>query len=83
MSVWICKSLKSFFFSQTDKISPEKAVEKLRIIIELLDQFLSNRDFDKDFQEELSAACPNYTDVLRTYKRDLLKNDCGIVIAGE
>lgn len=57
-------------------------MEKLRFIIELLEQLLSNKEFNKDFQEELSAACPNYTDVLQTYKRDLLRNDCGILIAG-
>lgn len=69
-------------FRLKDKISPEKAVEKLRIIIELLEQLLSNNEFDKDFQQELSAASPNYMEVLQTYKRDLLKNDCCIIIAG-
>ncbi|CAC5416777.1 unnamed protein product [Mytilus coruscus] len=69
--------------SQKEKISPEIAVEKLRFIIELLEKLLSNKEFDKDFQEELSAACPNYMNVLQTYKRDLLRNDCGILIAGE
>lgn len=69
-------------FSQKDKISPEKAVENLRYIIELLEQLLTNKEFDKDFQDELSAACPSYMRVLQTYKRDLLRNDCGILIAG-
>ncbi|CAC5416773.1 unnamed protein product [Mytilus coruscus] len=55
----------------------------MRIIYELLEELLNDKEFDKDFQEELSAACPNYMNVLLTSKRDLLRNDCGIVIAGE
>lgn len=53
------------------------------MIIEHLEQLLSHGEFDKDFQEELSAARPNYMDILQTYKRDLLRNDSSIVIAGK
>lgn len=70
------------YFRQTSKIAPEEAVGKLRVIFELVEQLLNNKEFDKDFQEELSAAHPNYMNVLQSYKRDLLRNDCGIIIAG-
>lgn len=76
-------SFNIYNFRQINKISPEKAVEKMRIIYEHVEKLLSNKDFDKDFQEELSAACPNYMNVFLTSKRDLLRNDCGIVIAGK
>lgn len=75
-------NISVLFFRKKNSISPEEAVERLRVIIELLERLLSNKEFDEDFQEELSAACPNYMDVLQTYKRDLLRNDCGIIIAG-
>lgn len=63
--------------------SPEESMEYLRKIFELLEQFIEMKEFDTDHKKELSAACPNYLTVLLTAKRDLFRNDCGIVITGE
>lgn len=62
--------------------SPAEAVEKLCVIILSLKQLLTNKDFNKDFEEEMSAVCPNYMHVLEIYERELLRDDCGIIIAG-
>lgn len=41
-------------------------------------------EFNKDLQKELSEAYPNadYMNVLNSTKRNLVRNDCGIVITG-
>lgn len=43
---------------------------------------MNSPDFEDDLKDELSEACPNYLTVFLTAKRDLLRNDCGIVVAG-
>ncbi|XP_063437683.1 uncharacterized protein LOC134718824 isoform X2 [Mytilus trossulus] len=52
-------------------------------MFESVEDMLKSPEYDKDLQDELSAACPNYMTVFLTSKRDLLRNDCGIVVAGE
>lgn len=41
-------------------------------------------EFNKDLKKELSEAYPNadYMNVLNSAKRNLVRNDCGIVITG-
>ncbi|XP_076108776.1 bacterial dynamin-like protein [Mytilus galloprovincialis] len=55
----------------------------LRVIFELVENMIKSEEYDKDLQAELAAAFPNYLNVLQTSKRDLLRNDCGIVVTGE
>ncbi|XP_052085101.1 uncharacterized protein in xynA 3'region-like [Mytilus californianus] len=52
-------------------------------MFESVEEMLESPDYDKDLQDELSIACPNYMTVFQSAKRDLLRNDCGIVVAGE
>lgn len=51
-------------------------------MFESVEDLLKSPDYDDDLKKELSTACPNYMTVFQTAKRDLLKNDCGIVITG-
>lgn len=51
-------------------------------MFESVEDMLNSPEYDKDLQDELSAACPNYMTVFLTSKRDLLRNDCGIVVTG-
>lgn len=51
-------------------------------MFESVEEMLESPDYDKDLQDELSIACPNYMTVFQSAKRDLLRNDCGIVVAG-
>lgn len=51
-------------------------------MFESVEQFLRSPDYDKDLQGELSVACPNYMNVFLTAKRDLLRNDYGVVVTG-
>ncbi|CAG2238905.1 unnamed protein product [Mytilus edulis] len=52
---------------------------------ESLEKILQMEEFDKDLQDELSAAYPKdgFIHVLNSAKRDLIKNDCGIIVTGE
>ncbi|XP_076114880.1 uncharacterized protein LOC143082838 [Mytilus galloprovincialis] len=65
------------------KTSPEEDIEMLRYIFELVEKMVNCEEYDKDLQDELTSAFPNFMIVLQTAKRDLLRNDCGIVVAGE
>ncbi|CAG2245293.1 unnamed protein product [Mytilus edulis] len=49
---------------------------------ESLEEMLNMPEFDKDLQEELTAAYPNtgFINVLSSAKRDLVRNDCGIIV---
>lgn len=67
----------------TTKTSPDEQIKRLRIMFESVEDMLNSPEYDKDLQDELSAACPNYMTVFLTSKRDLLRNDCGIVVTGE
>lgn len=51
---------------------------------ESLEKILQMEEFDKDLQDELSAAYPKdaFIHVLNSAKRDLIKNDCGIIVTG-
>lgn len=51
---------------------------------EFLENILQMEEFNKDLRAELSEAYPNadYMNVLNSIKRNLVRNDCGIVIAG-
>lgn len=51
-------------------------------MFESVEDMLSSPDYDEDLKSELSAALPNFKNDLQTAKRDLLRNDCGIVVAG-
>lgn len=51
-------------------------------MFESVEEMLESPDYDEDLQKELSAACPNYMTYFLTAKRDLLRNDCGIVVTG-
>ncbi|OPL33857.1 hypothetical protein AM593_08200, partial [Mytilus galloprovincialis] len=62
------------------KTSPDEQIQSLRVMFESVEQMLICEDYYKDLQQELSAACPEYMTVLLTAKRDLLRNDCGIVV---
>lgn len=65
------------------RTSPDDQIKRLRVMFESVEEMLRSPDYDKDLQGELSAACPNYMNVFLTAKRDLLRNDCGIVVTGE
>lgn len=67
----------------TTKSFPDEQIKILRVMFETVEDMLSSPDYDADLQDELSKACPNYMTTFETAKRDLLKNDCGIVLAGE
>lgn len=71
-----------YFNGSVKKTSPEEDVEMLRVIFELVENMIKSEEYDKDLQAELAAAFPNYLNVLQTSKRDLLRNDCGIVVTG-
>lgn len=51
-------------------------------MFESIEDMLSPPDYDADLQSELSDKQPNFNIALQTAKRDLLRNDCGIVVAG-
>ncbi|CAC5405743.1 unnamed protein product [Mytilus coruscus] len=68
---------------QKEQMSPREAFKAASSIIEELEKLLSNDRFERAFHEELSAACPNYMNDLKTCKQNLLQNDCSIVITGE
>ncbi|VDI56812.1 Hypothetical predicted protein, partial [Mytilus galloprovincialis] len=67
----------------TEKASPDEQIENLRIMFESVEDMLNSPDYDDELKDELSETCPNYMDVFLTSKRDLLRNDCGIVVTGE
>ncbi|CAG2190744.1 unnamed protein product [Mytilus edulis] len=62
---------------------PDEQIKRLRVMFESVEDMLSSPDYDEDLKSELSAALPKYKTDLQTAKRDLLRNDCGIVVAGE
>ncbi|CAC5409423.1 unnamed protein product [Mytilus coruscus] len=66
-------------------ISSEEHIDIVRKMYESLEEILNMTEFDKDLQEELAAAYPNtgYMNVLSSAKRDLVRNDCGIIVTGE
>lgn len=66
----------------TTKVAPAEQIKCLRILFESVEDMLRSPDYYEDLQNELSASLPNFMNVLLTAKRDLLKNDCGIVVAG-
>lgn len=78
----LCVIQISHFRSSTTKSSPEEQVENLGEMFESVEDMLRSPDYDEYLQAELSLACPNYMTVFQTAKRDLLRNDCGIVLAG-
>lgn len=47
-----------------------------------MEEMLNCPDYDEDLQYELSTAYPNYMTVFFTAKRDLSRNDYGIVVIG-
>lgn len=51
-------------------------------MFESVEDMLRSPDYDEDLKDEMSKACPNYMAVFSTSKRDLLRNDCGIVLTG-
>ncbi|XP_071138510.1 bacterial dynamin-like protein [Mytilus edulis] len=67
----------------TEKASPDEQIEHLRIMFESVEDMLNSPDYDDELKDELSETCPKYMDVFLTSKRDLLRNDCGIVVTGE
>lgn len=66
----------------TTKTSSDEQIKYLKVIFESVEDMLGSPDYYTDLREELSNACPNYMNVLLTAKRDLLRNDCGIVVTG-
>lgn len=67
----------------TTKSSPDEQIKNLRVMFESVEDMLRSPDYNEDLQDELSVACPNYMTTFQTAKRDLLRNDCGVVLAGE
>lgn len=65
-------------------MTPEEQIDIVRKMYESLENILQMEEFNKDLQKELSEAYPNadYMNVLNSTKRNLVRNDCGIVITG-
>lgn len=65
-------------------MTPEEQIDIVRKMYESLENILQMEEFNKDLQKELSEAYPNadYMNVLNSRKRNLVRNDCGIVITG-
>lgn len=75
-------TLTYYFRHSTEKASPDEQIEHLRIMFESVEDMLNSPDYDDELKDELSETCPKYMDVFLTSKRDLLRNDCGIVVTG-
>lgn len=82
--VAMTNNVKWKFFSRPETIrnSPDEQIKSLKTMFESVEDMLTTPDFDKDLHDKLSAEFPNYMTIFQTAKRDLLKNDCEIVVAG-
>lgn len=71
-----------FFRGPTCKMSPDEQVKSLHVIFESVKEILISPDYNENLRDELTAACPNFMFIFETAKRDLIRNDCGILVTG-
>lgn len=67
-----------------NKDRQEEEIFTVQKMFESLESILQMKEFNKDLREELSVSYPNadYMNVLNSTKINLVRDDCGIVIAG-